>query len=172
MPWPNGGSTKGAAGNRGIPSGSTVLPRPCGTTRYTKWSFKLIATTTYTNYGTAPYKLTLNITQSAAVGSEFSGSVEFTVEAKSAILGGVSARAGVGVKETRSTNEAVGASAEFYVSPGRKGFLEAYWGGESANGTLFWDTYYGGTYQSTQSAPVGAFVHTSVFDVNFKGWEQ
>lgn len=70
------------------------------------------------------------------------------------------------------TNEAVGVSAWMTVSPFRTGHIEAYWGGESANGTLFWDMYYGGTYQSTQSAPVGAFVHTSYFDVSFRGWER
>lgn len=135
--------------------------------------FKLIAEVSAFNpsYAT-PAPLALTVQQSSMVGSEFSGNVSFTVEVKNAILGGIQAEAGVGVKEYREVNEAVGATYTIYISPRRKGFIQAYWGGQSSSGTLFWDVYHYGEYYSTSSTGVGATVHSTYFHVNFNAWEQ
>lgn len=103
------------------------------------------------------------------MGSEFSGSVEFTAETKLAILGGLSATFGGSYKETRS----VGISATIQVRPGYTGFIEAYYEGVYNGGTLYRDVYWGGEYQTTRSDPVSSTVHRADYvAVNFRVWEE
>ena len=142
--------------------------RYSATTAYRVQYFKLIASTSAYNPMSSPAALTLNIQQSSTSGSEFYGNLEFGGEVKIAVIGGIQGKVGFGLKEIRSKNEAVGATNTLQVDPGHTGTLEAYWGGESASGTLYYDMYYGGTYQSSHADPVGAIVHTESFDVNFK----
>lgn len=134
--------------------------------------WKLIARTSFDNrYGTGPVPLTLNITSSTSQGSEWSGSITLNAEFKVAFLAKLGATIGGGYKETRVTNEAVGASSTITVLKGENKGLEAYWGGENTTGTAIYkrvDTGSSTGYTPNMSTTIGAFVHTNYFDVHFR----
>lgn len=85
--------------------------------------------------------MSVSVQKSTTQGSEWGGNVEFTGEIKAGILGAVSTKIGGSYKQTRSTNEAVGASASMTVSPGKIGHIKFWYKGRTTGGSLRTYTY-------------------------------
>lgn len=138
---------------------------------YTPW-FRLIARTSFDNRnGTSAVPLTLNITHSTQQGSEWYISLSITAEFKTSFRAKLGATVGGGYKETRSTNEAVGCSTTIQVPAGTHRGVEAFWGGQNTNGTVYYKRVDTGSltgYTPVFAVPMGAFVHTQHVDVNFR----
>jgi len=99
--------------------------------------FKTIATFKHNNkYGTSVVPMTGTVTSSTSQGSEWSGNVSFTAEIKMGILGSVKTQAGVGYKDTRTTNEAVGYSVNYDVKPGVFGHIDFFYRGIKLGGAV------------------------------------
>lgn len=163
----------------GIPESQLIAPNWVSPPMFDSYSasspshvdfFKLIASSYVDNRSNpSPYVNTLTINQSAKQGSEWSGSVSLNGEIKAGMIGKISTQVSGGVKEYREVNEAVGVSGQMTVPAYKQGRNEAYYGGMSSSGTLYWHIYddYDGQnhYYST---PVNCKVHKNYLDVNFK----
>ncbi len=133
--------------------------------------FKLIASSYVDNRSNPnPFHLVLNITQSTAKGSEWSGSVKFNASIKTGILGEVGLQVSGGVKETREVNEAVGISGSTDIPPYKQGQIEAYYPGISSSGNLTYRIYdsCSDTGYIDYTKPITAKVHKEALEVNFK----
>jgi hypothetical protein len=163
----------------GIPESNLIQPNWVSSPIFDSYSasspghidfFKLIASSYVDNRSSStPYVNKLTITQSTSQGSEWSGSVSFTGEIKAGMLGKIGTQVSGGVKESRETNEAVGASGQMTVPAYKQGRNEAYYGGMSSSGTLnyhIYDDYDGQNHY--YSVPVNCKVHKKYLDVNFK----
>ncbi|MCP1137292.1 hypothetical protein NKT34_28985 [Paenibacillus polysaccharolyticus] len=104
--------------------------------------FKKIATFSHDNTrSTTESKQSVTLTKSGSFGSEFSGSISFSGEIKAGIFGGLKNEYSVGYKETRVTNEAVGATSSATVPPKKWGYIEMYYAGTQNGGGLRYYTY-------------------------------
>lgn len=132
--------------------------------------FKLIASSYVDNRSNStPYQNTLTITNSASQGSEWSGSVSFSGSVRTGMLGEIGTQVSGGVTEFKETNEAVGASGTMTIPAYKQGRNEAYYGGISSNGTLYYHVYDDNNGRNIYySTPVNCKVHKEYLDVNFK----
>ncbi|SHO48207.1 hypothetical protein [Anaerocolumna xylanovorans] len=105
--------------------------------------FKTIATFSHNNkYGSGPAVMNGVVTNSTSQGSEWSGNVSFTGEIKAGILADIKTQVGVGYKDSRSTNEAVGYSLSYTVPKGKVGHIDLYYRGTKVGGTVTtWTAY-------------------------------
>jgi hypothetical protein len=89
-----------------------------------------------------PVPMSVTITSSTSQGSEFSGSITFTGEVKAGIFGGISVANNYSVKETRTTNEAVGMTAgPLQVPKGKIGHIDMYYRAIQSGGGVKTYTY-------------------------------
>ncbi|GLC89467.1 hypothetical protein [Lysinibacillus piscis] len=138
--------------------------------------FKSIGSVSHNNTrGSNPFPITINVTRSESVGSEFSGNVTFSAELKVKLLAKAGGSISGGYKQTRSTNEAVGYTFGPYQIPGGKwGGIRTWWKGVSINGTAsvkYVDTGSSSGYTSVQSIPVSMKVHTTSKDIHSESWD-
>ncbi|NQX57514.1 hypothetical protein [Paenibacillus qinlingensis] len=114
------------------------------------------------------FQMSASIQQSTSKGSEWYGEVAFSGEIKAGILGKIGTQVSGGVKETRSTNEAVGVSGgPLNVPAYQRGEIVFYYAGRTSGGTLNYkmydDTIGGYLYYSK---PVSVKVHPTILDVH------
>ena len=143
----------------------------------TKNKFKSIATISHNNTrGSSPFPITMNVSQSSSVGSEYSGSLTISAELKVKILAKASVSVTGGLKETRTTNEAVGYNFGPYQIPaGKWGGISTWWKGTAVSGTAtvkYVDTGSTTGYTKNYSYPVTVTAHkASSKDIYSESWD-
>lgn len=130
--------------------------------------FKKIGSTYVDNRNNStPFILTYNVSRSEEQGSEFSCSLTLSGEMKLSVVANVGASVTGGCTLTKKTNEAVGVSGTMTVPVGKQGRLEAWYGGISTNGTIYYYYDVDGVIKNG-SKPLSAKIHNQQLVVNFK----
>ncbi|KGR86222.1 hypothetical protein [Lysinibacillus odysseyi] len=143
----------------------------------TKNKFKSIASISHNNTrGSSPFPITMDVTSSSSVGSEYSGSLTISAELKVKILAKASGSVTGGLKETRATNEAVGYKfGPYNVPAGKWGGIATWWKGTAVTGTAtvkYVDTGSSTGYTGNYSYPVTVTAHkASTKDIYSESWD-
>ncbi|WP_433751060.1 hypothetical protein [Paenibacillus amylolyticus] len=169
----------------GIPESEIITTQDVIVTKFVSYKpnyktrvpeFKKIVSFSHDNTrSTTPADQVVSITKSSSVGSEFSGSISFSGEIKAGIFGGLKNEYSIGYKETRATNEAVGASTKATVPAKKWGYIDMFYAGTQNGGGL---TYY--TYSTANpdkkaynTITINAKVYpTDNLDIHSKSWSQ
>jgi|GEM_PF-5185841 len=144
---------------------------PSASSYVTFWQY--IGGTSAYNGGPNVGRLEFEVKQSARTGSEWNVSGTISAELKLSVILKLGATVGGGYKEYREEDEAYGASWGIDVSPGKTGWIKAYWGGMNTSGLVYYDVYYDGDFQYTLNQAVNdTKVHMTSFEVNFDSGER
>jgi len=135
--------------------------------------FKSIVTFDHDNTrNSQPYTMTVTVSNSTSQASEWGGSITFTAGIKMGILGSVNTAVGITHKDTRTTNEAVGASGSTVVPAYKTGHIKFWYKGRSTGGTLTYSQYF--TQDPTNivygTVPVSATFYATNKEIFSEAW--
>lgn len=139
-------------------------------------AFKPIASVSHNNTRASDkFPISMNVTSSSSVGSEFSGSLTFTGELEIKLIAKAGAELSGSYKKTRTTNEAVGYNwGPYYIPAGKWGGIRTFWRGVSIDGTAsvkYVDTGSSTGYTSVRSVPISMKVHETKQDIYSEAWD-
>lgn len=169
----------------GIPESEIITTQDVIVTKFVSYipnyktrvpEFKKIVSFSHDNTrSTTSAKQSVSITKSQSFGSEFSGSISFSGEIKAGIFGGLKNEYSIGYKETRATNEAVGASTSATVPAGKWGYIDMFYAGTQNGGALKYYTYSTSNPNNKvyNTVSINAKVYPSDdLDIHSKSWSQ